>query len=254
MPHRLPLACACVLPLFFLASTSAAQTPTSPPPEPPPPAPLAPLPPPYVAPNVAPNAAPAASPAPPQVVVLSQGAQGGAPSRAREEEEAAAEETPDRSLYLSISPLHLLLPVIELTAEARLTRNLGVSVLGGYGSVRPPTTNVRFDVWEVGGQLTGYPVGHFDHGMQLGVEAVYLGVSGNDSSGNVKVVAAGTGFAAGPFLGYKLATKVGFTFNVQGGVEYVLVQADAKSSTGATASAEATRWIPLVNANVGWSF
>lgn len=254
MPRHffLTSACAGALPLFFFAGAAAAQTPTSPPPEPPPPAPLAPLPPPYVAPNVAPSVAPD-SPAQPQVVVLSQG---GAPqgARAREEEEAAAEETPDRSLYLSISPLHLLLPVIELTAEARLSRNLGVSVLGGYGSVRPPTSNVRFDVWEVGGQFTSYPVGHFDHGMQLGIEAVYLGVSGNDSTGNVKVAAAGTGFAAGPFLGYKLATKVGFTFNVQGGVEYVIVQADAKSSTGATSSAEATRWIPLVNANVGWSF
>jgi hypothetical protein len=47
---------------------------------------------------------------------------------------------------------------------------------------------------------------------------------------------------------------VGFTFNVQGGVEYTFVRADASATTGQTASAQQTRVIPLVNANLGWSF
>jgi hypothetical protein len=84
---------------------------------------------------------------------------------------------------------------------------------------------------------------------------LYAGVSGGDSStNNVKVAATASGLAAGPFVGYKLATRVGFTFNVQGGVEYLFVRADASASTGQTASAQQTRLIPLVNANLGWSF
>lgn len=256
--------CAVVaLPIVSFASSARAraQTPTSPPPDtqPAPAAPLAPLPPPYVAPSVAPAAPAPAAPAPDErgVAVVAAPAQGGATAAQRKREDAeteAAEETPDRSVYLAISPLHLLLPVVELTAEVRLHRNIGVSVLGGYGTIRPSGSLTRYKVYEVGGQLTAYPIGHFDHGMQVGLETVYLGVAGDDSNGNVKVTAAASGFAAGPFIGYKLATRSGFSFNVQGGFEYVLVQADASSSSGATASAEETRWIPLVNANVGWSF
>jgi hypothetical protein len=41
---------------------------------------------------------------------------------------------------------------------------------------------------------------------------------------------------------------------VQGGVQYVFARSDANSTGGATASAEQKSVIPLVNANVGWSF
>lgn len=163
----------------------------------------------------------------------------------------------DRSVYLSFSPLHLILPVVELQGEVKLHRQIGVALIGGYGSVKATSSigeNPRFTVWEVGGQFVGYPVGHFDHGMQLGVELLYAGVSTDEKSGSVSVAGAANGLAVGPVVGYKLATKVGFSFNVQGGAEYVAMRAQASSNNGQTASARDSAIIPVLNLNVGWSF
>lgn len=214
-------------PLLLVTTLAAAQTPSSPPPEAPAPeGTAAPASPPPVA----------LRPAPPPV-------ERGAGDKEVDE---------DRSVYISISPIHLIGPIVELTGEARLHRHIGVALIGGYGALKVDGVEERFKVWEVGGQFVGYPVGHFDHGMQVGLEVLYAGVSTND---NAKVtVATATGLATGPFIGYKLATKVGFSFNVQGGVEYVFARADASSANGATASAEKKSVIPLLNANVGWSF
>jgi hypothetical protein len=214
-------------PLLFVTTLAAAQTPTTPPDAPAPDETVAPAPPPPVV----------ARPAPPPV-------EAGANEKEVDE---------DRSVYISISPLHLFLPVVELTGEVRLHRHIGVSVIGGYGTIKADGIAERFKVWEVGGQFVGYPVGHFDHGMQLGLEVLYAGVSTNDNAKGVTTGTA-TGLATGPFIGYKLATRVGFSFNVQGGVQYVFAQAEASSSNGRTASAEQKSVIPLVNANVGWSF
>lgn len=217
-------------PLLVITTVAAAQTPTQPPPEPLP-----------AAPTPAPVATPAPAPAAYQL-----------PAAPHESDEDAPPE--DRSVYLSISPFHLLLPFVELSAEVRLHRKIGIAAIGGYGSVKPQNSDVRFNVWEAGGQFVGYPVGHFDHGMQVGLEALYAGVSGDDKSGNTRIAATASGLASGPFVGYKLATRSGFSFNVQGGVSYLFVQAQASSSSGATASAEQTRVLPILNANLGWSF
>ncbi len=168
-----------------------------------------------------------------------------------------------RSAYISISPLHLLFPIVEVTAEARLHRKIGVAGIFGVGSMDPDgiggakpgfIDRPRYTVWEVGGQFITYPVGNFDHGMQLGAEVLYVGVAGSEGSGASRVAGTGEGLAMGPLLGYKLATKVGFSFNVQGGVQYVALRADASSTTGATATATQSAVIPLLNINVGWSF
>ncbi len=167
--------------------------------------------------------------------------------------EAAKKNAPaeDRDVYISFSPFHLLFPVVELTAEVRLHRKIGIAAIGGYGQIT--SGGSKFSVWEAGGQFVGYPIGHFDHGMQLGLEALYAGISGAESAGSARITATGNGLAMGPFVGYKLATKVGFSFNVQGGVEYLVASADARSSS-ASASASQSSFIPLLNINVGWSF
>lgn len=215
------------LPLLLVPSLAAAQTPTAPPSEAAPPALPAPASPPP-APVVAHEASP-----PVEGVV-----------KPKEVEE-------DRSVYLSISPLHLLAPVVELTGEVRLHRHIGVAAIGGYGSIKVDGYK-PFKVWEVGGQFVGYPVGHFDHGMQVGLEVLYAGVSTDE---NIKVSSAtANGLATGPFVGYKLATRVGFSFNAQLGVEYVFATADAKAPSGATATAAQSSIIPLLNLQAGWSF
>lgn len=157
-----------------------------------------------------------------------------------------------RRVYLSMSPLHLIGPVFEGMVEVRAHRNIGVAAIGGVGKFS------GIPVWEVGGQAVGYPVGHFDHGMQLGAEILYVGASADSTTGGKTVSATATGLATGVFVGYKLATKVGFSFNVQGGVSYLTARGEATSSPSPTQQgtvvAEGRRWLPLLNLNAGWSF
>lgn len=213
-----------------------------------------------------PEPAPAEQPAPPATPQRAATLPAAAtPAPAATDAPAESKQEPrdeTRSVYIGFSPLHLIAPVFEATAELKVHRNVGVSVIGGYGSIRVSdtdlsgrTTSTRFSVWEVGGQAVGYVFGDFDHGMQLGVELLYVGVSGdNGGTGSAKITGTGNGLGFGPLVGYKLATRAGFTFNVQGGVQWVALRARAENTVGDAATAEDSNFIPLLNANIGWSF
>lgn len=174
---------------------------------------------------------------------------------------ASAQETPHRRASITMSPIHLLMPIVEVTGEVAVNDKIGVAGIFGYGSVPLKTTSTigtrtteqtdHLSAWEVGGHFNYYVVGSFDHGMQLGVEALYLKVETSDS--NYQSAAAANGFAIGPYAGYKIITNVGFTFEANLGVQYVAARAKA-SSGGSTATAEDKTVIPLLNLNVGWSF
>jgi hypothetical protein len=150
---------------------------------------------------------------------------------------------------LTFSPLHLLLPVVELTGELRVHDKVGVALVVGAGKISDTVSNVKLtaSVVEVGAQLRGYVVGDFRHGMQLGAEVLYLHLSTTDVS------ARGAGVAVGPFLGYKYVAPIGFTVDVQLGVEYVAARATATDGSQSASNSNSTV-IPLLNANVGWSF
>lgn len=174
-------------------------------------------------------------------------------------------ESKDHFAYVSISPIHLLFPIVEVTGEFRLHEKIGLAAIGAVGSVNPyqfsqtqPPPGVstsRFLVWEAGGQLVTYPVGHFDHGMQLGAEVLYLGVSGSASTSTETANATAQGLALSPFIGYKFTAPIGFSFNIQGGLTYYAVRADASSSTGETAQVtKESQFAPLINLNLGWAF
>jgi opacity protein-like surface antigen len=171
--------------------------------------------------------------------------------------EGSAEAKPeDRSVYLSFSPLHLVMPIVEVTAEAKVHRKIGLAGILGYGRVSQETAGqtYRFSAYEVGGQFVSYPIGHFDHGMQLGMEALYVHVNLDEGPNQrLDVTGIGNGLAVGPFIGYKLATQFGFSFNVQAGAQYMAVVANA-SADGTNASEADSRVIPLLNLNLGWSF
>lgn len=151
---------------------------------------------------------------------------------------------------LTISPIHLLMPVFELTAEFRGSEHLGLAVVGGAGSIKAADLDTRFGVYEVGGQVRYYLTGDFRRGLELGAELIYLHVSG--SLGDVSGV--GEGIGVGPFLGYKLGTMAGFVFDAQLGAERVGIAASSHDSSGSAGSASEQRWIPLLNLNIGWSF
>jgi opacity protein-like surface antigen len=156
----------------------------------------------------------------------------------------------DHDFYLSFSPLHLLpSPIIEVTGEWRLRDRIGLAAIAGAGRVDVDTAGEDDSVamYEVGGQFIGYALGDFDHGLQVGGEAVFLHVTTDGETETL--TGSAQGLAVGPFVGYKLATDVGFSFNVQVGAQYVAARGedDEGESYGSAV-------IPLVNANLGWSF
>lgn len=178
----------------------------------------------------------------------------------------APDDRPEHDVSITFSPLHLFLPMVEVTGEYAISNKIGVAGIVGIGSVPVKTTTfssstngglattettTHYGAWELGAHFNYYLVGNFDHGMQLGAEAMYLHVSSEGQ--NVNTVAAASGLAIGPYIGYKIATHVGFTFEANGGVQYVAARASATNGT-ASSSASGSSIIPLLNLNVGWSF
>jgi hypothetical protein len=90
--------------------------------------------------------------------------------------------------------------------------------------------------------------------MVLGAQAEYIKVDVTRSDANVTIFGSGSGVAMGPFIGYKLATRVGFTLDLEGGIAYVAATGTATSSNGASAQDHGSTFAPLVNIHVGWSF
>lgn len=181
-----------------------------------------------------------------------------APLRAEEMKEGEADHDVQHQVSITISPVHLFLPVIELTGEYRVADKIGVSAILGAGRVETGGTTSggspenKFLVIEGGTQFRYYPVGTFVHGMQLGTEILFIYID-RDETDDISV--SGEGLAIGPFIGYKVATDGGFTFDTQVGFEYVVARAHREESTTATAAEKsADTFIVLLNLNVGWSF
>jgi hypothetical protein len=170
---------------------------------------------------------------------------------------AAAQDDVEHTVSITISPIHLISPIVELTGEYRVADNLGVAAVLGGGRVSAKSTSGAItatgSAFEIGAQARYYVLGSFIHGMQLGAEVLYARVSLD--SGSSSIAAAGDGLELAPFIGYKIASNIGFTFDAQLGYGYLLGSASANdSSTGASESASASTGMVLLNLNVGWSF
>ena len=172
-------------------------------------------------------------------------------------EEPPKKRPPHRVVSLTFSPLHLLFPVFEIEAELAMAPHFGVGVIGGIGTMNTQTVNPAypdqdFSVYELGGQLIGYPLREFSS-LQIGAELMWIHVNATKYQGQSVEANAG-GVAVGPLVGYKVLTDIGFTFAVQGGFQYVAVRAHASDSEGNSARAESSDFVPLLNLNLGWSF
>ncbi|MBP6845949.1 MAG: DUF3575 domain-containing protein [Kofleriaceae bacterium] len=152
----------------------------------------------------------------------------------------------DPRVAVTVSPLHLFVPMAEVTVEARVAPRLGVAVIGGVGAVRDAATDERIRLFEGGASARYYVLGSFRHGLQLGAEALYVHADATaDATG---VQAAGLGLS--PFVGYKWTHRTGVTIDAQLGATYLAARAEA--DTGATAD---TRDVaPMLNLNLGYSF
>jgi len=164
---------------------------------------------------------------------------------------APAPPEPERTVSLTLAPALLVHPVVQLGAELRVHRQAGVSLIGGYGAADEEVkaadgtrSTASRTVWTAGAQGRYYGLGHFDHGLQIGFEALYTGVTGGASRGPITVSRAGEGLSLGPFIGYKITTLLGLTFEGQLGI---------KRAGIAGPNSAMSQWVPLLNGNVGWS-
>jgi hypothetical protein len=166
---------------------------------------------------------------------------------------AEASEDVQHGFSLTISPIHLVLPVVELTGELRVADKLGLGLVAGLGRIQSTTVSgsgladAAYTAVELGAQVRYYLFGSFEHGLQLGAEALYVYL---DRDSTISAAATGEGLAVGPFLGYKIASNLGFTFEAQAGAQAMV----AKAKSGSTLTSSSKGVIPLLNLNVGWSF
>lgn len=159
---------------------------------------------------------------------------------------AAPPPAPLPSVSITTSPIHLVLPVFEVTTELRVADQVGVAVILGAGSVTPEGETQKVGVFEVGGQGRYYLTARRKHRLHVGAEVAYLYAEA--ASGNV--TATGNGVSFGAFGGYKYTAGIGFTFVAQLGV--AATGFAAEDSAGGTASDREV--MPLLNLDVGWSF
>ncbi len=148
----------------------------------------------------------------------------------------AGEDASQYKMSITISPFHLLNPELHLTGELRLAPKISVAAMLGAGMVTDEGKS--YGIWEAGGQFRYYLLGSFTHGLMLGADVGYIDVDGQMENPMAYYVGA----RAGAFLGYKIATKIGFTLELQYGPLYV--RENANNSELQT----------LINFKVGWSF
>lgn len=154
-------------------------------------------------------------------------------------------EQPEKPLHASItfSPVHLVLPVAELTAELKVAPKMGVAVILGAGSVTPENSDNSVTVFEAGISPRYYVWGDFRNGVELGIEAVY--VHGSADSDFMSSATA-EGLAVGPYAGYKWVSSIGLTLEAQLGAQYLTLRGDVSDDSSDVAV--------LLNLQVGWSF
>jgi hypothetical protein len=192
----------------------------------------------------------APAPATPPVVASAT-----APGAAPEAPGGAAPEAPGGAapaiaqaptVAITISPVHLGVPMAEVTTEVRVADKLGIAAILGVGSFRDKATDMTVNLFEGGVSARYYVLGTFRKGLQLGAEALYL--KADTDASNIDVKAAGLSLA--PFVGYKWTHSTGFTFDGQLGAAFVVAR--AKAETGQMAGD--SRIGPLLNLNLGYSF
>ncbi len=152
------------------------------------------------------------------------------------------DEAPPRHVTLTISPVHLIGPFGELTAEFRAAEKIGLSIIGGVGRmpIRGAGAGARY--WDAGAQFRYYMTGSFDDGgLNVGAEVLYL-----HAPKDVDATAVGANLTASATVGWKLATPIGFTIDSQFGVSTLVVK-QHKDGEGDTLQL-------LGNLGVGWTF
>ena len=166
---------------------------------------------------------------------------------------AVAEPEPrGETVTVTVSPVHLVLPVVEAQIEYYASELISVAILGGGGTITTELSDgesVTFDVLEVGGQARAYFYGSSEGGAHAGVEVMYVKLDG-DVDG---VTGVGSGLAGGAIAGYKWVFGPGFVLDLNGGIGFGRVDAEATDGDETETKSE-TQALPIININIGWAF
>lgn len=157
---------------------------------------------------------------------------------------SAEPENPLRA-SITLSPIHFVLPAVELTAEIAISPKIGVAVIGAIGSIKADGSDQRVLVYEAGISPRYYVWGNFRQGVQLGVEALYAHASADDQF--VMTMLSAEGLAIGPYVGYKWVASMGLTLEAQLGASYFAMRGDGVDE-------DDSKLAVLLNLQVGWSF
>jgi hypothetical protein len=150
------------------------------------------------------------------------------------------------------APLRLIIPLVELTVEYRVRDQLGIVATIGAGrrTIEIGGTQVAGTELEAGLQVRYYVLRAFS-GLHLGAEVLDEYVTFDEPLPPNVLGAAAGGVTAGAFVGYKVLTRIGFTFEAQLGARYLVIDPPA---TGMSPGRLEERWLPLLHLNVGWTF
>jgi hypothetical protein len=160
------------------------------------------------------------------------------------QESGEGTEDSKNAVTISMSPVHLIFPMLEAEVEFKAHPRIGVGLILAGGRVSDKDRTVSATAYEIGAQFNYYLLKPFA-GLHLGVEGLWL--TAGDVMQDSSITAQG--LAIGPYVGYKVQTGLGFAFIAQGGVSYLAVKAESS-----TAMASESKVSPLLNLNVGWSF
>ncbi len=144
----------------------------------------------------------------------------------------------------TFSPVHLSIPVLEVNMEIRLQDKIGVAAIFGLGDIE------GIGVLEAGAQGNYYFVGDFQHGLQIGAEAMFTNFS--LSNGSTSSKPDGKLFRIGPYAGYKYAADFGLTAVIQYGIAAGF--GNSSLTTNNNSSVRLTGSDTFLNLNTGWSF
>lgn len=163
-------------------------------------------------------------PPPPRPVVVVRGAPAPAPVA-----RAPARKDPTNDVSLTLSALHLAVPMAAVNAEFETSRHTSLGMTFGFGT---PNQHPALDL---GLEGRGYMLGNFDRGL-------YLGAEGRITSVPFYTQTNEAALAGAVFFGAKTTFKpVPFTLDAQIGPQFV---------AGATYGAVG----PMVQLSAGFSF
>jgi hypothetical protein len=148
-----------------------------------------------------------------------------------------------------------VLPILEVTLERRLKRNLGVAFMLGGGSITdkadmPGEVDNKFKVFEIGTSLRYYGLGNFQKGLQFGAAAEYVRLTGENIGGNM-VNGVGSGLLLAGFIGYKYTFGFGLTLEGQLGPQFAAIRGETDDGAVQESS---KRFTTYVNLNAGWTY